>query len=377
MRPLALIANPSPDLYGADLQMLRTVGALRADGWDVTVALPEDGPLSQRIRALGAEVIFVHFPVLRKSELSGGGAVRLSLKAVKAVVRIRRLILRRKPAVVIVNTITLPWWIIAARLSLTRVICHMHEAETGINRLVQVGLLSPLLLASTVVVISKASMDAMMRAIPQLRGRSHLVYNGVSGPAGLPQPGVPTTHPRLLVIGRLSPRKAPDLVLEAASQLRQRGYDVEVELAGTPFAGYEWYEEQLRKRAKEPDLLGHVIFAGYTSPIWPTLEKSSIVVQPSQFEPFGLAVVEAQFALRPVVASAALGHLETIENEKTGLLSTPGDAASIADCVARLLDAPELVDELTQQALASASTQFSVERYSREIALLVREIARL
>ena len=43
--PLVLIANPSPDVYGSDLQMLETVTAVRDAGYRVKVALPSDGPL--------------------------------------------------------------------------------------------------------------------------------------------------------------------------------------------------------------------------------------------------------------------------------------------------------------------------------------------
>ena len=40
-----LIANPSPDVYGSDLQMLESLAALREAGYRVVVALPEDGAL--------------------------------------------------------------------------------------------------------------------------------------------------------------------------------------------------------------------------------------------------------------------------------------------------------------------------------------------
>ena len=40
-----VVVNPSPDVYGADLQMLQTVTALIEVGRRVVVALPEDGEL--------------------------------------------------------------------------------------------------------------------------------------------------------------------------------------------------------------------------------------------------------------------------------------------------------------------------------------------
>ena len=65
MTRTVLVVNPSPDVYGADLQMLQTVAGLLADGCRVVVALPEDGELVPRIQALGAEVVLIRF-VVRK-----------------------------------------------------------------------------------------------------------------------------------------------------------------------------------------------------------------------------------------------------------------------------------------------------------------------
>ena len=58
-----LIANPSPDVYGSDLQMLESITALVEAGSRVVVALPSDGPLVAMITERGAEVDFVDFPV--------------------------------------------------------------------------------------------------------------------------------------------------------------------------------------------------------------------------------------------------------------------------------------------------------------------------
>ena len=147
-----------------------------------------------------------------------------------------------------------------------------------------------------------------------------------------------------------------------------------VELAGTAFAGYEWYEAELRETASAPELAGRVRFAGYCSPIWPVLERADIVVAPSLQEPFGNVVVEAQLAGRPVVAAAAYGHLETITDLETGLLVPPGDADALAEAVQRLITDPALAARLGERAQAEAVRRFSLPRYRREIAEVVRDV---
>lgn len=369
-----LVANPSPDVYGSDLQMLESISAIVDAGGHVVVALPEDGALVPMIRQRGGRIEVVAFPVLRRANQSARTFLTMAGLAVGAVPRLVRSIRHSGASLVYVNTITLPWWLLAARLTRTPVVCHLHEAENTDSGLVQRALVTPLRLAQAVIVISRSAMTAMTEADPSLGRRAHLIYNGVPGPEEIPEPTVRHNPVRVVVVGRLSPRKAPHLALEAVARLRERGYDLQLELAGSAYTGYEWYVRQLEERATQPDLAGAVSFAGYRTPIWPTLHEADIVVAPSLREPFGNAVVEAQLALRPVVATAALGHLESITNEETGLLVPVEDVEAMAEAIARLVDEPDLASDLTTRARQSALARFSTRRYDQEVVALLASL---
>ena len=370
-----LVVNPSPDVYGADLQMLQTVTALIEVGRRVVVALPEDGELVPRIRACGAEVEFIDFPVLRKGNATAVALLAMMARAVASLPRSCRLLRRLRPAALIVNTITLPWWLLAGRLTGTPTIGHLHEAETDAHRLVRKALVAPLFLAHAVIVISQASLEAMTAVQPRLGRRAQLIYNGVPQPPGPPTDAVRGQPIRLAVVGRLSPRKGPHLALEAVGRLRAAHYDVTLELAGSIFPGYEWYETELRERANRPDLRGAVEFSGYAAPVWPVLQRADIVLAPSTQEPFGNVVVEAQMSRRPVVAAASHGHLESIADEQTGLLVPAGDPVAMAEAVKRLIADPELADRVARTAERESLRRFSVERYREEVATLVSRVA--
>ena len=225
-----------------------------------------------------------------------------------------------------------------------------------------------------VILISESTRQAMIEADPGLDAKGRLIYNGVPTPPEEPTPSSRRDPLRLVVVGRLSPRKAPHLALEAAARLREQGLAVEIELAGSAFAGYEWYVEQLRQRAARPDLAGAVTFSGYCAPIWPVLARADIVVAPSLREPFGNAVVEAQLALRPVVATAALGHLESITDGETGLLVPAEDVEALAKAIRQLIEDPELAASLASNGRRSALQRFTIDRYRREVAALVDEV---
>ena len=173
--PTLLIAHPSADVYGADLQLLESVSAMTERGWRVVVAVPSDGPLVSRLIDRGAEVGFVDFPVLRRANTSARGFAQMALDALQALPRLVRLIRRFDPSAIYVNTVTLPWWLLAARLARRPTICHLHEAETGDNALVLRALLSPLRLAHAVIVISRSTLEAMAEVDPGLRSSARLI----------------------------------------------------------------------------------------------------------------------------------------------------------------------------------------------------------
>lgn len=379
MRALkVLVANPSADVYGSDLQLLDSITGMVEQGMQVLVAMPQRGRLSEMIESRGASIALVDAPVVRRAMLSPRNLVGLTLGSPAAIARLVRFIKAQRPDVLYVNTMTLPWWLAAAKLAGIPSLCHVHEAENQDKKVVLTALTAPLMLCDVVITNSKAATAALTSTVGWLAGRIRLVYNGVPGPpAGSlsPPPADETFH--VVAVCRLSPRKAPSVALEAVALLRRDGRDVRLAICGTPFAGYEWYEAQLRERSAQDDLAGAVSFLGYVSPVWPVLERSHALVAPSLREPFGNAVVEAQLALRPVIASAALGHLETVQDGVTGLLVPPGDVAALSAAIARLMDDRDLADRLAQTGHAHAKAHFNVARYADEITALVsRTVAR-
>lgn len=376
-RPRVVIAHPSPDLYGSDRQMLETVTGLAERGWAVTVAMPTDGPLSPLVRQAGGEVALLSTPVLRKALLSPHGLVRLAVGSAAASIRLARWLRASGADVLLVNTVTIPPWLAAARLARVPALCHIHEAEDGSSLLLR-ALATPLYLARRLVFNSEAARAAVLSRTPRLAARSTVIHNGVPGPSDEPLPArhLDGSPWRLVLVGRLSPRKGVDVALAATARLRHQGLDVELRVCGTAYAGYEWYQHELEQRAQEPDLAGRVTFAGYVHPTWPELAAAHVVLVPSRAEPFGNTAVEGMLARRAVVASAVQGLAEVLDNGRTGLLVAPGDDAALAGAVARLVQDAELLAELADRAREDAMSRFSVQRYRSEIVAAV-EIARL
>lgn len=361
-----LIAHPSADVYGSDLQLLETVSAITGAGWEAHVVLPVDGPLVPRLRDRGAQVTCSSFPVLRKSLISPRGVLSLLVSILRALPAMVRHVRQVRADTVLVNTVTIPWWILAGRLTRRKTVVHVHEAEEDGSRIVLTALALPNLLAHQLVVNSRSSAEALARPVPRLLRRITVVHNGMPGPDSEPTPvraRTPDDPAVVLLVARLSPRKGVDVALESVASLRRAGRSVRLIVCGSVFPGYEWFEKQLRERADADDLTGAVELRGYVDSTWPLLAQSDVVIVPSRVEPFGNTAVEALLAQRPLVASDVQGLAEIVRDDVNGLLAIPGDAQDLARQMARLLDSPDMAARLARAGRQDALARFSPEAY--------------
>lgn len=375
--PLVLVAHPSPDLYGSDWQLVETITGLIESGYRVNVALPLDGPLVPVLERVGAKVAVMDFTVLRKALLTPKGLAGLAASTPGEVARLRSVIRACGADLLLSNTVTIPWWPVAGRLAGVPVLSHVHEAEDTQRLVIRAGLNAPLLAANRIVANSAAARDALLSAQPVLASRTQVVHNGVAAPE---TPLAPLAERaagdpfRVAMVGRLSPRKGVDVLLEAIALLRERGVDASLQVAGSIFPGYEWYEEQLRERAAQPDLAGHVELLGYVHPTWRVLEAADAVVVPSRAEPFGNTAVEAMHAARPLVASRVQGLAEVVTDEVTGLLVPSEDPGALASALGRIAADPALATRLSADGRREAAERFTTEVYRGAMSGIVREM---
>lgn len=156
----------------------------------------------------------------------------------------------------------------------------------------------------------------------------------------------------LLYFGRLDVfHKGLDTLLEAIAILAKTRPGVEIRIAGR---GKD--AERLRTYAaklgieKNVKLLGAVSDAERNA----LFARAAVQLMPSRFEGFGLAAAEAMAAGVPLVASSAGSLPEVVDAPRGGVLVPPGDAAALAEAVAKLLDDPLAREKLSITARQSA-----------------------
>jgi hypothetical protein len=343
------------------------VAAAASGGLDPIVSVPAPGLLLDALTTTGTPTIVLPVPVLRRSVLSPGGLARLAAELPIAVFRLVRWLRSVDAGVIYVNTLTCPAWLIAARLAGIRCVVHVHEAEESLPRLVRMGLTLPLLLADSVIVNSTATEQSLVRNVSRLASRIKVIYNGVTGAetSGLRNRG--RQPARLLLTGRLSPRKGTDIAIAAVGELVTDGVAVELDLVGDVFPGYEWYAEQVRQQVQAGGLNDVVRFHGFRPDVQEFLDGADVCLVPSRQEPFGNVAVEAMLAGRPVVASRVQGLTEIVRHKENGLLVAPDNPAELAAAVKLLVDDESLAQQLATSARYEAQERFSIDRYNTSL----------
>lgn len=365
-----LIAHPGADLYGSDRVMLETVQAMGERGWRVEVTLPAPGPLVEEIRRRGGRVTFCPTPVLRKSYLSPFGLLRLLALTLRSIPAAVGLIRRTDPDLVYVSTITIPLWIVLGRIMRRPVVGHVHESERSAPLAVRRLLAAPLLLATALLVNSEYSRRVLAESYASLGRRSQVVYNGVPGPTVVtPARDVLDGPVRLLFIGRLSPRKGPQVAVDLVGRLARRDRPATLEVLGSVFPGYEWFRDELQESARAGGHADAVEFSGFDPDVWSHVARADIVLVPSQGdEPFGNTAVEAVLAGRPVIVSASSGLDEAVHGYACAQRVPADDPPAWVDAVQTVVDRWPTFRAAAAADARTAQQRHAPDRYRDRIA---------
>jgi glycosyltransferase involved in cell wall biosynthesis len=182
-------------------------------------------------------------------------------------------------------------------------------------------------------------------------------------PNGIGRPSVTTANvaqrdePMMVAMGRLSPEKGFDLLIEAFAPLAARHADWRLEIAGE---GPE--REALQRQIDERGLQQQVRLVGWVNDAERFLSRSSLFVLSSRYEGFPVALLEAMACGVPVVSfDCDSGPREIIRPDVDGVLVPPGDTAALAQAIERLM-----VDPVTRQRLGSRACDV-IERFSLDL----------
>lgn len=176
----------------------------------------------------------------------------------------------------------------------------------------------------------------------------------------------------LLFVGRMAGNKRIDLLIEALAQIKSQVPNVKLLLVGDEQSNPAFHQivAAAQVRAKELGVTDAVIWTGRVDDQLPYYRLADVYVTASLHEGFGVPLIEAMACGVPVVASRA-GAMPWVLG-KTGLLSKPGDAASLAAQVLRVLQDKDLRRDQVERGLKRAQ-EFGLESYEVGLAEIINQ----
>jgi glycosyltransferase involved in cell wall biosynthesis len=173
--------------------------------------------------------------------------------------------------------------------------------------------------------------------------RSEIAHSGFDRTWLRERSDAPAWRWRLLIVGRLDPRKGIETAIAALGLLPP---EATLTIAGD---GEPAYERRLRELAARIGSPGRVTFAGGQDRAGLAglyADADAVVFPVTWEEPWGLVPLEAMAVGRPVVATGRGGSAEYLADGVNSLLFAAGDAAALAAAVRRLAGDPALRAQL-------------------------------
>jgi glycosyltransferase involved in cell wall biosynthesis len=209
--------------------------------------------------------------------------------------------------------------------------------------------------------------------------RAHVLHNAVDIDCPMqkseqPPPiremySIPIESKIVVAVGRFSPEKGMDVLIEAFQLLLRQVEGTHLILVGD---GQE--RKAIEAQVQNLGLSDKVHFTGYTKTPGDYVAEADVVALPSRSEGIPNTVLEAMAIGLPVVATAVGGVPEIIQDGLNGRLVPPSQPALLANALAEVLSKPELHRRLSLAGRQRVSDAFSIEARVRKLLALYQDV---
>lgn len=365
VRCVILVSNHGEIIGGGEVSLLTLLKGLDRANWAPILVVPSEGQVAAGSRALGIPAYVIPLPGLRRPR----PALFQSLWRLTGLVR--------KTAAVLLHangSRAMFYAGVAGLLTGRPVVWHLRVLDHDPT-------LDWLLarLATRTITNSKA-VRGRLRRWPRAHDRSVVVPNGIDLDTFVPLKKLDTVrnelglHPGKRVIGtvgRLVPFKGHRYLLDAFVLILQNNTGIRLLIVGD---GPE--REALERRAQALGIASAVTFLGHREDVADLLSVMDIFVLPSVEEGFGRVVLEAMALKLPVVATAAGGVVEVVEDKVTGLLVRSEDPRALASAIETFLEDPACARAMGFAGRRRVEQYYTLRRHAQLVEAVYDEVAR-
>lgn len=375
--------HSSSELYGSDRSLLNLVRNLDKDKFNITVILPDDGPLVDKINSFdNVEVIINELAVLRRKNLSLSGMSKYFIELMRSIKFINNLIKEKSIDIVYTNTSVIFVGGISAKICKVKSVWHIREIiKSKYERFIVSKIVN--IFSDYIIANSKATAEA----ISKNKDKVKVVYNAIDIEKNSDLKGIDEFYKEVAativrsnekikigMAGRINRWKGQKLFVDMAKLVSEENDNVEFLIAGDVYKGEDYILDNLKGYILESGVKDKIGLLGQVDNMSNFYKKLDIFVLPSiQPEPFGLVVIEAMNNKLPVVATNHGGPVEIIDNNIDGFLVDYKDAREMAQVVNKLIKDKELRNYISANAEKKVKKKFNVSRYVDEISYILEE----
>jgi glycosyltransferase involved in cell wall biosynthesis len=140
---------------------------------------------------------------------------------------------------------------------------------------------------------------------------------------------------RILFLGALNRKKAPDVFLRAAALLAPNLPGASFVIVGSETSEDRAFRATLQELASHPNLTGRLEMPGHLDPsaVIDQIRRARVVVCPSRIETFSRTTIEALALGRPVIVTETTGAAHWVQSTGCGSVILPNNPNALADAI--------------------------------------------
>jgi glycosyltransferase involved in cell wall biosynthesis len=160
---------------------------------------------------------------------------------------------------------------------------------------------------------------------------------------------------KLIMVARFNEQKDQTTLLKAISLIKDSYFHLDLVGSGPSF-------EECKALAASLGIMDKVSFLGDRRDVPDLLAKSQIFILSTHYEGLPISILEAMRAGLPVVATRVNGIPEEVIDGKTGLLVSHEDEQGLANALYKLINNPELRQQMGIAAREKFVQDFTIDR---------------
>ena len=175
-------------------------------------------------------------------------------------------------------------------------------------------------------------------------------------------------EPRVLFLGALNRKKAPDVFLRAAALVATELPGWKFVLVGSETERDRAFHDELRALDADMRLRDRIEMLGRRSPsaVIEQIRRAHVVVCPSRIETFSRTTIEALALGRPVIVTETTGAASWVKSTGLGAVVPPADAIALAGAI-RTWAAREIPSIVPDSLTADLTASGAAEDWLREV----------